>query len=682
MSIIKKIKYFVLNKKDKLVEFQKNAGKTFSTWINKNGNKFIKDNNQTLEIINSLINKKKINYKEEDKGSMFEKKLSTSFPKVVFGVDNGTVILPSPVLDEITEIKNKKKKLPDQEDIDKKKKLDEMYLNSILERARLPYELATDKEQVKIKKSLKEFGRVVSVIDGIVKVKGLISVGFGELVEFSNFELGMVLSIETHFVQIVLFGSDRNIKPGQIVTRKHKSLEVYVSFRHLGRVINSLGDFIDGKKKIKNLNMKKDTYKSLVNSNNLSVDFGKVLSNWKEYLVSKNYDKAPPFFKKGAWMKVDVKAPGIIERSKVNEPMYTGLLVIDSMIPIGRGQRELIIGDRQTGKTAIAIDTILMQKNFYDKNDGFYGLICIYVSIGQKRSSIAHLLKLLKDKNVDWYTIIVASTASEAASLQFLAPYTGSAVGEFFRNRGFHSVIIYDDLSKHAVAYRQMSLLLRRPPGREAYPGDVFYLHSRLLERAAKMSSKKHSGSLTALPIIETQAGDVSAYIPTNVISITDGQIFLETQLFYKGIRPAVNIGLSVSRIGASAQVKSMREVAGSLKLELAQYREAEVFSTFGSDIDEITKKILHRGSRLVELLKQPQMSPLPVDTQILLIFAGVDGYLDLLDINEVSEFKNLILQYSSKYKVIQDVTKSLDKELLRDILDDILICFFFNIQD
>jgi len=378
-------------------------------------------------------------------------------------------------------------------------------------------------------------------------------------------------------------------------------------------------------------------------------------------------------------MKVDVKAPGIIMRSKVNEPVYTGLLVIDSMIPIGRGQRELIIGDRQTGKTAIAIDTILMQKNFYDLENGFYGLICIYVSIGQKRSAIAHLTGLLEKKNVEWYTVIVASTASEAASLQFLAPYTGSAIGEFFRDRGFHAVIIYDDLSKHAVAYRQMSLLLRRPPGREAYPGDVFYLHSRLLERAAKLSSDLFSGSLTALPIIETQAGDVSAYIPTNVISITDGQIFLETELFYKGIRPAVNIGLSVSRIGASAQVKAMREVAGSLKLELAQYREAEVFATFGSDIDDITKQILHRGSRLVELLKQGQMQPLPVETQIVLIFAGVDGYLDILAVNEISKFKVLILKYLSTNVLIEDVTSSLDKENIRDFLDETVFNFFFQ---
>jgi len=377
-------------------------------------------------------------------------------------------------------------------------------------------------------------------------------------------------------------------------------------------------------------------------------------------------------------MRVDVKAPGIIMRSKVEEPVYTGLLVIDSMIPIGRGQRELIIGDRQTGKTAIAIDTILMQKNFYEISTGFSGLICIYVSIGQKRSSIAHLIKLLENKNVEWYTIVVASSSAEAASLQFLAPYTGSAIGEFFRDRGFHAVIVYDDLSKHAVAYRQMSLLLRRPPGREAYPGDVFYLHSRLLERAAKLSKDLYSGSLTALPVIETQAGDVSAYIPTNVISITDGQIFLETELFYKGIRPAVNVGLSVSRIGASAQVKSMREVAGSLKLELAQYREAEVFSTFGSDIDEITKKILHRGARLVELLKQPQMAPLPVEVQIILVFAGVDGYLDILEVNEVSAFKNKIIAYLEKNIILEDVTKSINKDLVRDFLDDMIFLFFF----
>jgi len=525
-------------------------------------------------------------------------------------------------------------------------------------------------------------GVVISVVDGIAKVKGLFLVGFGELVEFSNSEVGMVLSIESKFVQVVLFGNDRNILPGQTVSRKYNSLEIFVSFNHLGRIINSLGEFVDGKKNDL-IKYKSETFESL-SKENLSIDETKVYSEWQIFMdSSKNtFDnvKVPSYFSEGAWMKVDVKAPGIIMRSKVNEPMYTGLLVIDSMIPIGRGQRELIIGDRQTGKTAIAIDTILMQKNFFDQENGFFGLICVYVSIGQKRSSIAHLLKLLEDKNVDWYTVIVASTASESASLQFLAPYTGSAVGEFFRDRGFHAVVIYDDLSKHAVAYRQMSLLLRRPPGREAYPGDVFYLHSRLLERAAKLSEALYSGSLTALPVIETQAGDVSAYIPTNVISITDGQIFLETELFYKGIRPAVNIGLSVSRIGASAQVKAMREVAGSLKLELAQYREAEVFATFGSDIDDITKQILHRGSRLVELLKQPQMSPLPVEAQIVLIFSGVDGYLDTLNVNEVTNFKNKLLSFLSENIVVEDPTKSLDKEFLRDFLDDMLFSFFFKL--
>lgn len=524
-------------------------------------------------------------------------------------------------------------------------------------------------------------GVVTSVVDGIAKVKGLFSVGFGELVEFSTSEIGMVLSIESNFVQVVLFGSDRNALPGHTVNRKYSSLEIYVSFDHLGRVVNSLGEFVDGKSN-ELYETKSETYENLSKTNLSDLNSQELHIDWNKFISSKenNYSDIPNYFLEGAWMKVDVKAPGIIARSKVNEPVYTGLLVIDSMIPIGRGQRELIIGDRQTGKTAIAIDTILMQKNFYDDANGFYGLICVYVSIGQKRSSIAHLIKLLETKNVDWYTVIVASTASEAASLQFLAPYTGCAIGEFFRDRGFHSVVIYDDLSKQAVAYRQMSLLLRRPPGREAYPGDVFYLHSRLLERAAKLSEDLYSGSLTALPVIETQAGDVSAYIPTNVISITDGQIFLETELFYKGIRPAVNIGLSVSRIGASAQVKGMREVAGSLKLELAQYREAEVFATFGSDIDEITKNILHRGSRLVELLKQPQMAPLPVEVQIVLIFSGVDGYLDILDVNEVSLFKSKLLNYLEKNIVIEDVTKSINKEFLRDFLNDAVFSFFFSI--
>jgi F-type H+-transporting ATPase subunit alpha len=524
-------------------------------------------------------------------------------------------------------------------------------------------------------------GTVVSVIDGIARVKGLFSVGFAELVEFTSSDVGMVLSIESNYVQVVLFGNDRNILPGDSVKRKYSSLEIYVSFDFLGRVVNSLGEFIDGKSLP--LAQNTFTYKSLSEKANVLKDNfsqSSAIAEWQKFIGGKHGElsQLPDYFLQGAWMKVDVKAPGIIMRSKVEEPVYTGLLVIDSMIPIGRGQRELIIGDRQTGKTAIAIDTILMQKNFYEVSTGFSGLICIYVSIGQKRSSIAHLIKLLENKNVEWYTIVVASSSAEAASLQFLAPYTGSAIGEFFRDRGFHAVIVYDDLSKHAVAYRQMSLLLRRPPGREAYPGDVFYLHSRLLERAAKLSKDLYSGSLTALPVIETQAGDVSAYIPTNVISITDGQIFLETELFYKGVRPAVNVGLSVSRIGASAQVKSMREVAGSLKLELAQYREAEVFSTFGSDIDEITKKILHRGARLVELLKQPQMAPLPVEVQIILVFAGVDGYLDILDVNEVFTFKNRIVSHLEKNIILDDVTKSINKDLVRDFLDDMIFLFFF----
>lgn len=449
-----------------------------------------------------------------------------------------------------------------------------------------------------------ETGRVVKFGDGIAVVKGLKKSFSGELVKFSTNELGIVLNLELKVVKVILFGAGLKILPGQTVYRQKLLTGLMVSYKYLGRIVDSLGNFIDG------------------------------LPSKVDYSLKQ-------------FRKIDVKAPGIITRQKVQEPVYTGLLVIDGMIPIGRGQRELIIGDRQTGKTTIALDTIVTQSKILSSEgfNLFSGLFCIYVSIGQRRSSISLINKKLTELNSMYFTTIVAATASDAASLQFLAPYTGCAIGEFFRDSGRHALVIYDDLSKQAVAYRQMSLLLRRPPSREAYPGDIFYLHSRLLERAAKLSvNLSGGGSLTALPIIETQAGDVSAYIPTNVISITDGQIFLENGLFYKGFRPAVNIGISVSRIGAAAQVTCMRRVAGSLKLELAQFREIETFASFGSDIDEVTKKLLLRGQRLLELLKQAPFSPLTVYQQIVLVYAGVNGYLDSLEIKEISSFKNFIL--------------------------------------
>jgi F-type H+-transporting ATPase subunit alpha len=445
-----------------------------------------------------------------------------------------------------------------------------------------------------------EVGQVLSVGDGIARAYGLDKVQAGEMVEFENGTRGMALNLEADNVGIVIFGADREIKEGQTVKRTGAIVDVPVGKELLGRVVDALGNPIDGKGPITAANR----------------------------------------------ARVDVKAPGIIPRKSVSEPMATGLKAIDSMIPIGRGQRELIIGDRQTGKTAIALDTILNQKPLNQSNDESQKLYCVYVAIGQKRSTVAQFVKVLEENGALEYSIIIAATASEAAPMQFLAPFSGCAMGEFFRDNGMHAVIIYDDLSKQAVAYRQMSLLLRRPPGREAYPGDVFYLHSRLLERAAKLNKDNGSGSLTALPIIETQANDVSAYIPTNVISITDGQIFLETDLFYQGIRPAVNVGLSVSRVGSAAQTKATKKVAGRIKGELAQYREMAAFAQFGSDLDAVTQRLLNRGARLTELLKQPQFSPLKMEEQVCVIYAGVNGYLDKLPLDKVREFEDGLLAF------------------------------------
>jgi F-type H+/Na+-transporting ATPase subunit alpha len=443
-----------------------------------------------------------------------------------------------------------------------------------------------------------EVGQVLSVGDGIARAYGLDNVQAGEMVEFPDGTKGMALNLETDNVGIVIFGDDRGIKEGDTVKRTKAIVEVPVGLGLLGRVVDGLGNPIDGKGPLKDVEYK----------------------------------------------RVEVKAPGIIPRKSVHEPMQTGLKSIDSLVPIGRGQRELIIGDRQTGKTAVAVDTILNQRAINAGADESKKLYCVYVAIGQKRSSVAQLVKTLQDYGALEYSIIVAATASEPAPLQFLAPYTGCTMGEYFRDNGKHALIIYDDLSKQAVAYRQMSLLLRRPPGREAYPGDVFYVHSRLLERAAKMNDEHGNGSLTALPIIETQAGDVSAYIPTNVISITDGQIFLETELFYKGIRPAINVGLSVSRVGSAAQIKAMKQVAGTIKLDLAQYREMAAFAQFASDLDVSTQRLLARGARLTELLKQPQFSPLPVEDQVVSIFAGVRGYLDKAGVGDVTRFEAKML--------------------------------------
>ena len=444
-----------------------------------------------------------------------------------------------------------------------------------------------------------EVGQVLSVGDGISRIYGLDNVQAGEMVEFSEGTKGMALNLESDNVGVVIFGDDSKIKEGYIVKRTGKIVDVAVGKSLLGRVVDGLGNPIDGK---------------------------------------------GPIDPKSERKRVDVKAPGIISRKSVHEPMQTGLKAIDSLIPIGRGQRELIIGDRQTGKTAIAIDTIINQKEINKSTDESKKLYCIYVAIGQKRSTVAQIVKTLEDTGALEYTIVVAATASDPAPLQFLAPYIGCTMGEYFRDNGMHALIVYDDLSKQAVAYRQMSLLLRRPPGREAFPGDVFYLHSRLLERAAKLSDDQGGGSLTALPIIETQASDVSAYIPTNVISITDGQIFLETELFFKGVRPAVNVGISVSRVGSAAQIKAMKQVAGSIKLELAQYREMAAFAQFGSDLDASTQQLLNRGSKLTELLKQGQYSPLKVEEQVISIFCGVKGYLDNLDLGKIKQFESQLL--------------------------------------
>jgi F-type H+-transporting ATPase subunit alpha len=444
-----------------------------------------------------------------------------------------------------------------------------------------------------------EVGQVLSVGDGIARVYGLDNVQAGETVEFENGVRGMALNLESDNVGIVIFGSDRDIKEGQTVKRTGAIVDVPVGKELLGRVVDALGNPIDGKGPIK------ATQRA----------------------------------------RVDVKAPGIIPRKSVHEPMATGLKAVDALIPIGRGQRELIIGDRQTGKTAIALDTILNQKSLNGEGaPESQKLYCVYVAVGQKRSTVAQFVKVLEERGALEYSIIVAATASDPAPMQFLAPFAGCAMGEYFRDNGMHAVIIYDDLSKQAVAYRQMSLLLRRPPGREAYPGDVFYLHSRLLERAAKLNDERGAGSLTALPVIETQANDVSAYIPTNVISITDGQIFLETDLFYQGIRPAVNVGLSVSRVGSSAQTKATKKVAGKIKGELAQYREMAAFAQFGSDLDAVTQRLLNRGARLTELLKQPQFSPLKMEEQTCVIYAGVNGYLDPLPVNRVKAFEEGLL--------------------------------------
>jgi F-type H+-transporting ATPase subunit alpha len=475
------------------------------------------------------------------------------------------------------------------------------------------------KEQIKNlgdKAQVSEIGKVLSVGDGIARVYGLDNVQAGEMVEFQDNTKGMALNLESDNVGIVIFGDDKSIKEGDTVKRTGAIVDVPVGKELLGRVVDALGNPIDGKENLeKNIKRK----------------------------------------------RVEVKAPGIIPRKSVGEPMQTGLKAIDSLIPVGRGQRELIIGDRQTGKTAVAVDTIINQKKINESDDEKKKLYCIYVAIGQKRSTVAQIVKTLQDAGAMDYTIVVSATASDPAPLQFLAPYTGCTFGEFFRDNGMHALIIYDDLSKQAVAYRQMSLLLRRPPGREAYPGDVFYLHSRLLERAAKLNDDNGGGSLTALPIIETQAGDVSAYIPTNVISITDGQIFLETELFNQGIRPAVNVGLSVSRVGSAAQTKAMKKVAGSIKLELAQYREMAAFAQFGSDLDASTQKLLNRGSKLTELLKQDQYSPMTVSEQVISVFSGVKGYLDTIENNQIRSFEKGLLELikSEKPELLETIQKS-----------------------
>jgi F-type H+-transporting ATPase subunit alpha len=488
------------------------------------------------------------------------------------------------------------------------------------------------KEQIKNfgqEAEVSEIGRVLSVGDGIARVYGLDQVQAGEMVEFPNGIRGMALNLEADNVGVVIFGTDKDIKEGDTVKRTNSIVDVPVGKGLLGRVVDALGAPIDGKGDIKA----------------------------EERRVA------------------DVKAPGIIPRKSVHEPMATGLKAIDALIPIGRGQRELIIGDRQTGKTAVALDAILNQKNYNDVAGGDESkkLYCIYCAVGQKRSTVAQFVKVLEDNGAMDYSIVVAATASEPAPMQYLAPYAACAMAEYFRDNGMHALIIYDDLSKQAVAYRQMSLLLRRPPGREAYPGDVFYLHSRLLERAAKLNDDNGAGSQTALPIIETQAGDVSAFIPTNVISITDGQIFLETDLFYQGIRPAVNVGLSVSRVGSSAQTKAMKSVAGKIKLELAQYREMAAFAQFASDLDAATQRLLNRGARLTELLKQPQYSPLTNAEQVCVIFAGTQGYLDDLEVSRVGEFEQALLtELRNKHQALLDDIRDNDRKVEGDLADKI----------
>lgn len=482
------------------------------------------------------------------------------------------------------------------------------------------------KKSVSQSVSLVETGKVLTIGDGIARVYGLKNVKAGEMVEFESGLLGMALNLESDNVGVVVFGNDRLIAEGQSVKRTKTIVSVPIGDSLLGRVVNALGQPIDGKGSLQTTEVR----------------------------------------------RVELKAPGIIPRESVSEPMQTGLKSVDSLVPIGRGQRELIIGDRQTGKTAIAIDTILNQRATNAISNADSKLYCIYVAVGQKRSTVAQLVAILEREKAFDYSIIVAATASESAPLQFLAPYTGCTIGEYFRDNGKHAVIFYDDLSKQAVAYRQMSLLLRRPPGREAYPGDVFYLHSRLLERAAKLNRDFGAGSLTALPVIETQAGDVSAYIPTNVISITDGQIFLESELFHKGIRPAINVGLSVSRVGSAAQIKAMKQVAGTLKLELALYREVEAFAQFGSDLDASTQHTLNRGARLIELLKQKQYVPMSIEKQVVIIYAGMKGYLDKVNISDIFSFENTLVDLlNSKYqsllekiRVSKEITSDIDTEL------------------
>ncbi len=493
--------------------------------------------------------------------------------------------------------------------------------------------LKTQIENFGAEAEVADVGQVLSVGDGIARVYGLDSVQAGELVEFDGGLKGMALNLETDNVGVVIFGDDRGIKEGSTVKRASEIVSAPAGRGLLGRVVDALGNPIDGKGPLKDVAERR---------------------------------------------RVDVKAPGIIPRKSVHEPMMTGIKAIDGMIPVGRGQRELIIGDRQTGKTAVCIDTILNQKPTNDaaKSDS-EKLFCVYVAIGQKRSTVAQVVKTLEDRGALDYTIVVTATASDPAPMQYLAPFTGCAMGEWFRDNGMHALIIYDDLSKQAVAYRQMSLLLRRPPGREAYPGDVFYLHSRLLERAAKLNDENGNGSLTALPVIETQANDVSAYIPTNVISITDGQIFLETDLFYQGIRPAVNVGLSVSRVGSAAQTKAMKKVAGSMKGELAQYREMAAFAKFGSDLDAATQKMLNRGARLTELLKQPQYSPLLMEEQVVVIYAGTRGYLDKVGLKDVTRFEKELLEYmrgakKDTLRAIRDAKELNDKTepMIKEALD------------